>query len=309
MRAGRRLPGAAALSAVLPAALLALGCGGADAPDPGAPGLDRAFRVDSLPAPESVAWDAVRERYLVTLGPLDPESTTGGRIAAVSPDGGSVDRDAYGARAEGVRLERPRGITARADTAWVVDGTRIVALDLAADSALFDVTVDEAGLLNDVAVDDAGTVYATDTDLDVVWRLLDPSTWERVPAPGSLRSPNGILADGPDDPLLIAGWEGAVVALNPDSSMTLLAESPELGHLDGLQRTADGDLLVSDFGRGRVQLLRRDRRRVRSSGVVWVDRLQGPADILLHEGLLLVPELVADRLTAYRLAEGAGAGG
>lgn len=304
----RRLPGAAALPVVLPIVLLAVGCGGADAPAPGTPGLDRAFRVDSLPAPESVAWDADRQRYLVTVGPMDPQSSSGGRIAAVSQEGDSVDRNAYGDRTAGVRLERPRGITARADTAWVVDGTRILALDLAADSVLFDVILEDAGLLNDVAVDDAGTVYATDTELDAVWRLLDRSTWERVPAPGSLRSPNGILADGPKDPLIIAGWEGAVVALNPDSSMTLLAESPELGHLDGLQRTADGDLLVSDFGRGRVQLLRRDRRQVRSTGMVWVDQLQGPADILLHDALLLVPELVADRLTAYRLAEGADTG-
>lgn len=282
--------------------LLAAGCGGrGDAPSPGAPTLERAFRVDSLSAPESVAWDPARRRYLVTLGPSDPGAVAGGRIAAVTPAGDSVDREAYGPRTPGLRLERPRGIAVRGDTAWIADGTRMLALDLAADSVLLDVSLDGARLLNDVAVDDEGTVYATDTEADVVWRLGEGREAEPVPAPGSLRAPNGLLADGPGDPLLIAGWEGAVVALNPDSSMTLLAESPQLGHLDGLQRTAEGDLLVSDFGRGRVELLRRDRPDIWRAGVVWLEGLQGPADILLHGSLLLVPELVADRLTAFRI--------
>lgn len=284
------------------AVLLAAGCGGnGEDGDPGAPSLELAFRVDSLSSPESVAWDGARERYLVTLGPADPADSVGGRIAAISPDGASVDREAYGPRTAGLRLERPRGIAVRGDTAWIADGTRVVAVDLAGDSLLSEVTLEGARLLNDVAVDDAGTIYATDTDGDVVWRLAAGAAPVRVVAPGSLRAPNGILAGAPSEPLIIAGWEGAVVALNPDSSMTLLAESPELGHLDGLQRTADGHLLVSDFGRGRVQLLRRDRRQVWRTGVVWIEGLQGPADILLHGSTLLVPELVADRVTAFRV--------
>jgi hypothetical protein len=101
--------------------------------------------------------------------------------------------------------------------------------------------------------------------------------------------------------VLVAGWEGAVLALAADSSVSLLAASPDFGHLDGLQPAPDGGLLVSDFSAGRVHHLRREEEDVWRRGVSWLTDLDGPADFLLRDSVLVVPELGADRVTFYRI--------
>lgn len=302
---------AALLSLALPAA----GCGGMEqgpVGDDAPPAMEVLFRVDSLASPESVAWDEARERWLVTNVADGEEGSGAGFVTAVSARGDEVVLRAYDASTPGLRLDGPRGIAVRGDRAYVADLSRVVVLDLAGDSALWSRSLAGSELLNDVAAPPDGDIYVSDTGGDAVWRVAaDGSGATRLGAAGSLRSPNGLLAEGPggdggDDRgrLLVAGREGAVLALAPDSSVTLLAASPEFGHLDGLQRAPDGGLLVSDFDSGRVHHLRREEEDVWRRGVAWLTDLDGPADFLVRDSVLAVPELGAGRVTFYRIGEG-----
>lgn len=291
---------------LLLAAAVAAGCGGQDRDDRGtASRLDRLFRVEGLDRPESVAWDARRERWLVTNVAEGEEGEGSGFVAAVSARGDTVCRRCYDTSTPGLRLDAPRGIAVRGDTAWIADDRRVVGLDLARDSALFQLRVQGAGLLNDVAAGKRGPVLVSDTRAGVVWRVRpDGSGYGKLGAAGSLRGPNGLLLEpttGDGGALLVAGWEGAVLALNPDSSVTLLAETPDFQHLDGLQPAPDGGLLVGDYGTGRLHHLQRRSPDVWRAGDPWLDDLAAPADFLVRDTLLALPELEADRMTVYRI--------
>lgn len=304
-----RLPLAELL--VAPAVALGLGaafaCGGqeAETPDTAPPELTRLFVVDSLRSPSSVAWDSARNRYLVTSGEGDSAAgEVGGFVAAVSASGDSVDRGALNGGSPGTALDAPRGIAVRGDRAWIADGDRVVGVDLTADTALFAVRVPDSRSLHDVSVLGGSAVHASDPDRDAVYRIAaDGSGWSRHGAAGSLRGATGIHPDPSGPGLLVAGREGAVLRLAPDSSVTLLAEPLDAGSLEGIQ-SADGDrILYSDVGRGTLEALHRRRPGRWEPSAPWIDDLRAPADFLRRGSLLAVPERAADRVVFYRISD------
>lgn len=298
---------------LLAAALLSLaGCGnGGESPRPevSPPEMTPLFTVDSLRSPESVAWDSARGRYLVTNVAGEPSAEDGnGFLSSVSRSGDSVRRRAITGRSLGARLDAPKGIDVRGDRAWVADVHRVIGVDLTADTALFDLRIPDSGFLNDVAVGHDGAVYVSDTERDAVYRLSpDGTEWGRTGAVGSLRSPNGLHADPDGEGLLVAGWEGAVLRLDPDSSVTLLADPREARNLDGIQATAGGPILYTDFSRGTLQSLHRRRPGHWRPSAPWLEGMTTPADFLRHGDRIVVPELDADRVRFFRVDGSASA--
>ncbi len=250
-----------------------------------------------------MAWDAARRRWLVTT--TSGSDGSSGRVATASAGGDSVRRQALGGGRGGLRLEAPRGIAVQGDTAWIADVRRLVAVDLARDTVALRVPIDGAGRLDDVAPTPQGPLYVSDPGAGAVWRVArDGSGARRLGAVGELRGPDGLLAEGGDGgpgSLLMAGREGAVLALTADSAVTLLAESPSFRRLDGLQRAPDGGLLAGDRAAGRIFHLRRRSPEVWRTGEAWLTGLSGPADFLVRDSVLVVPEADAGRLTAYRI--------
>lgn len=300
------------LGALLLALALAPACGGGDGARErqraAAPELETLFRVEGFDHPESVAWDAPRNRWLVTNRAGGEPGSGAGFVSAVSAAGDSVVRRAIGGPGGSPRLDGPTGIAVRDDRAYVVDRTRLVALDLTDGSLLWSVALPDPGFPNDVALGGDGTIYVSDTGANRIWRIApDGSERERMMPTVSLRSPNGLLFEATHDSvpgrwrLLVAGWEGTVMALNADSSVTLLAESSELERLDGIQHAPDGGLLVTDYARGRLQHLQRGDTRVWRAGVPWLTGLDQPADFLVRDTILAVPEMGAGRVVFYRL--------
>lgn len=294
------------VGSLLLVALLA-SCGGADteAADTTPPDLTRLFTVDSLRRPESVAWDSARSRYLVTNVAGESSAEDGnGFVSVVSASGDSVERRAITSESLGAVLDAPKGIDVRGHRAWIADLRTVVGIDLRADTAIFELTIPESRFLHDVAVGHDGAVYLSDSRRDAVYRVSpDGATWTRHGAAGSLRGANGLHAarDGPG--LLVAGREGAVLRLAPDSSVTLLADPLDAQHLDGIQPAGDGRILYSDFSRGTLHALHRRRPGHWEPSAPWLEDLTTPADFLRRGALLAVPELEADRVVFYRMAE------
>lgn len=301
-------PSAHVLAGLLAAGALAAtgGCGDGDGNSPRSAAsveLIPLFRVDSLHHPESVAWDSARSRYLITNVHGEADVADGnGYILPVGRDGRATEDGRLGPDSPGLRLDAPKGIALVGNRAYVADIHRVVAIDLSADTLLYSLGIGESEFLNDVAPGPDGSLYVTDTQLDAVFRVSPRGGgYERLPAAGSLRGPNGVIPDPENGGLLLAGWEGAVVRLDLDGSVVLVAEPRGAGRLDGIQADGRGGVVYSDYPRGAVERLAGTKPGGWERPEAWLDGLETPADLLLRDSVLAVPELDADRVRFYRV--------
>lgn len=192
-------------------------------------------------------------------------------------------------------LSGPKGMAATPGRLWVVTTGELVALDLATGREVAKVAVPEAKYLNDVAADDAGNLYVSDTGAGAVYKIEQGRVTTFVAA-GELSGPNGLAVR--DHALIVVDRAGKIQAIDLKTRARRLVaqlKSP----LDGVVVSRDGALIVSDAEGGRiVRVLANGTAQVVATG------LQGPADIgLIPQGrLLLVPEATVDRVTALDMA-------
>ena len=127
-----------------------------------------------------------------------------------------------------------------------------------------DLRVDGAPWINDVAVADDGTVYATQTgdlgpDPDPatwrVWRIAPDGTASVVVEGAPLFQPNGIALD-PEGRLVVANYgDDAVLTFSRDGDLVGTERAAQAGG-DGLVILADGTTYVSSIAHGGVSRIR-----------------------------------------------------
>lgn len=295
----RRGIGAAAL------ALLAA-CGGSETPRAGVVTVSGG----GFAQPESVLHDSVADVYLVSNlrgSPLDRDGN--GFISRVAPDGRVLaPRWIEGGRG-GAVLNAPKGTGIRGDTLYVADIDVVRRFHRATGAPLGEIPIQGATFLNDVAVGADGSLYVTDMGLRMGAGRMQASgtaAIHRVAPGGQVRtlasgpelgSPNGIVVDA-DGTVTVAGYtSGDVVRMAPGGARTPL-RTPARGQLDGLVRTRDGTLLVSDWKRSAVYAIRAD-----AGPAVAVRDLPSPADIGYdaRRNRLLVPLMTVSRVEIHPL--------
>lgn len=208
------------------------------------------FAALQLQGPECVRYDAARDRYLV--------SNINGRMLAADNNGFiSVETSAGVSKTKwieggqnGVTLDAPKGMQIFEDRLLVADIDQLRIFDLKTGKPLGAVAIEGAKFLNDMAVDQDGTTYITDTGTkDVpgaIYRITMSGEVTRIAGGRDLERPNGIDFD-PDGRLIVVTFGG-------DSVMTLTTEGEIIdqlalgaGQLDGLVVRDDGTRLVSSW--------------------------------------------------------------
>ncbi len=161
--------------------------------------------------------------------------------------------------------------------------------------------------LNDVAVGEDGTIYASDTPMNTIWRLKD-GNFEPWLAHDALNGPNGLLVQG--GKLIVSSFGkmpsegqkqelGGLFAVDlEDQSLTKLGNGELIGNLDGLQALQPGIYLVTDWAAGGLY-------RVDAKGNA--ERLlklgKGSADFIYlpDKKTALIPIMLNNSLVAYAL--------
>ncbi len=252
--------------------------------------------------PESVELDISHQvLYVSNVGgaPLDKDGN--GFISKVSRDG-KLEQLKW---VEG--LNAPKGMVIHGFKLYVSDIDNLIEIDTRTGKISNRYPAEGAVFLNDTAVDKNGTVYVTDIAKKKIWHLKDGkmSVWYEK---DDLMHSNGLrVIDG--NKLLVAGWGkdmqddgstkvgGNLFTIDlATKEMKNLGSGAPIGNLDGLERDASGNFLVTDFLAGSLMRIKKD-----GSHEVLMDLNAGSADLdVINKGhVAVVPVMLDDNVRAF----------
>lgn len=257
---------------------------------------------------ELVAYDPKgKVLYTSDFGPdLKPGDKDGkGKITKVSLDG-KILEDGF-LPAKGQTLNKPKGIWIKDDRLWVTDINSVWEFDLKTKKGR---KLDLPGIVfaNDVTVM-GDALYVSDNRSDQVVRIEPADFMERFGAPKITALfkdksifPNGIYP-GKRGALMMVGFKAkedprGIYSMMPGKDPELLSDN--IGMLDGLYVTSDGDVLATDWMTGSL---------FQWSKTMGMKKLatdfKGPADFCAFpnkQGLMVVvPDLVKGELRFVQL--------
>ena len=212
---------------------------------------DAGSKTSSYTMPESVAVAQDGKVYVSEIGEFGKDGD--GRISVVGQDGAPsvFAKD----------MDDPKGIDFHGDTLFVADNKRVLKVnpdgkwEVFAPAEAFPVTPQ---FLNDIAVDDSGNVYVSESgDLKgkggAIYRISNDGKVSTVVDSKNpqVLGPNGLLVNPQGELLMVDFVSGILykVDLN-NGELTKIAEG--LGAADGLVQTSDGTYYVSDWEGGKV---------------------------------------------------------
>jgi sugar lactone lactonase YvrE len=302
--------------ALITTTMLAVGCG--DQWNAAARETDaRSTRIGAiidLSQPESVKYDADQDVYFITnMNGFGSVKDNNGYISRVRASNISDVQTFVQGGVHGVTLHAPKGTAIHGDTLWVCDIDALRGFDRhgGAPLATIDFAPYGAVLLNDVAVGPDGSLYVTDTgiqmtDKGVVFSggdklfVVGPNHAVRVAESGpQVDKPNGITWDA-------VGKRWLYVSFNPfhsklytfhEGDTTRAVLDSGHGRWDGVEALPDGRILLSSWTDSSVHLVAngRDERLVRN--------VPAPADIGVDtkRGLVLIPLGVLSRVELWTI--------
>lgn len=253
--------------------------------------LQKHWETDTvLRAPESVLWDAAQEiLYVSNINGDGVAHDDNGFISQLGPDGKIINLHWVNG------LDAPKGIGMYGGELYAADIDSLVIIDMKAAKIKSKIHVPGSVFLNDVAVDDQGNVYISDTRQGKVFRYRDGKVSEYLSSP-EVKGANGLLvwknklwidaADG------IYNYDAAAKKFN------LFCKEVTGG--DGLTVVNDNELIASRWI-GEVYYIHQDG----SAKKILDTRAdkQNTADLyfLKDSSLLIIPTFNGNRVTAYRL--------
>jgi len=260
------------------------------------------WETKGLAQPESVVEDpATGVIYVSNINGAVMQKHGNGFISRLTADGKMLERQWVKG------LNSPTGLALHDRTLYAADVDQLIEINAASGEILKRYDAKGAVFLNDVVVDDDGTVYVSDTPMNTIWRLKDGS-FEPWLANDALNGPNGLLIQGKT--LIVASLGkvqsqgqkkelGTLLAVSlDDQKVSKVGKGELIGNLDGLQAIQPGVYLVTDWAQGALY-------RVDAKGKVdeLIDLNQGSADLSYLPGkkMLLIPMMLDNSLVAYRL--------
>lgn len=261
--------------------------------------LEEAWATDTvMVAPESVIYDETNDAiYVANIGAVNAEGSDGdGFIAKMSPDGEVTELKWV------TGLNDPKGMGIHDGMLYVADIRYVKVINLETGEIAETHSVEGAQFLNDITVDEDGTVYFTDSGTDMIHMLADGevSTWM---SDSTLQRPNGLYAE--DDQILLASANGGFFApISKDGKEIGEHWLDNIPSADGIIKTSDGNYIVStwqgevhyvDAGNNETQkLLDTKAEEINSADIGYIP----------DQDLVLVPTFFDNRVVAYKISKG-----
>ncbi|MFH1313397.1 MAG: SMP-30/gluconolactonase/LRE family protein [Candidatus Eisenbacteria bacterium] len=257
----------------------------------------KAWETDDVFAiPECVAYDAAGDVLYVSNYDAYNVSNNQGlqAISRVSLDGLIEDLNwATG-------LNNPTGMEVHEDRLFVVERAGVVEIDAANGEIVERHPIPEAGFLNDIAIDAAGTMYVSDSRNSVIFGYTDDGFKEWLKS-DDIQNPNGIRVDG--DRLLVGNngdnrLKAVDLATREVTTVTQLSQ----GIIDGVEVDGGGNYIVSHW-EGRVYRISPAGEIVKLLDTSVVGTSCADIEYVPGQDLIVIPTFRGNSVAAYELSD------
>jgi len=237
-----------------------------------------------LSYPESVVYDSLRNRYLVS-------SWNNGNLVEIDSNG----TQSYVYINQGCFA----GLCIVGDSLFVASKDEgVKGFDLETGEMFMDLAIPNTQLLNDIAADTSGFIYMSDPQVHKIIRVRISDQSFSTFVQSGLNVPNGLVHDKENNRMIVvsARSNSPIQAVNlADSSLSTIIPTA-LDILDGISRDNDGNYYISSWGSSSVY-----RFNPEFSGVseIFSTHNPQPADIFFDKinNVLAVPEFYMNEVS------------
>jgi DNA-binding beta-propeller fold protein YncE len=267
-----------------------------------------------LKNPESVAYAPKQNVLFVSNVDGKPDQKDQkGFISKVSPSNGSIIELNWI-----TGLNAPKGIAIYNNSKlYVSDITDLVEIDIASGKIIKRFNAPGSAFLNDVASDNQGNIYVSDTITNTIYKLdtnvkynISLQVWLKSP---ELNGPNGLHVDNNKNRLIVAslgdmskpgaGIEIVDLKNKAIHSLGKAGTTSPFGGLDGIESDAnETHYYVTDNPAGKVYTVNADGT---GYGILVDLHTQGAADLgfIPSQSTIIIPLMQDNKLVAYKLVE------
>lgn len=263
--------------------------------------------VTGFSGPESVRFDAQQGVWFVGNwnGPASATDNNG-MISVVRADGTLDTLDFISGGRDGATLHAPRGMTIVGDTLWVTDVDAIRGFHRRTGEflAAVDMTRWEPGFLNDIAADDSGTLYVTDTGRNRIYRVRDMQSSIAL-EDSTLGRPNGITWHAREGVFVVVPFGGSrtLMSWRAGGELEPWRTLPSGGRYDGVEVLRDGRVVVASQADSSVYVLPAESSGSTGEALVRIGLEGAPADLGVDDaaGRVAVPYVARDLIELWPL--------
>ena len=266
-----------------------------------------ALQVTGLRNPQNFLTDGPGDQYFISNVNGDPDvKDNNGFISKLDRSGNVVNLHFIQGGDEGVTLHAPKGMAIVNRTLYVADLDAVRAFDVTSGVPVRTISFDHihdkkastGPMLAELASDDNGLLYVTDTEAHTIYRVdtAKQHAVSIVTRDPSLAGPRGIAVHPKTGHLIVVSWDrGKILDVTPQGHVVELVSnsffSARFHNLDGVAFDGWGNMYVSDFTGGKIW-----RMRPNNSFDVIAEYLPAPAGIAIdrEKHLILVPYYYAD---------------
>ena len=246
-------------------------------------------------APESVVYDSERGfLYISNLGSLKNGMPYGVQsISKVSLKGKIIKFDWI------ENLTRPTGICINDDKLYIVERFGVVVYDLETDKVSDKFYIKTSNFLNDITVDSEGGIYVSESDTNVIYKILGRNV-EKWLDSEEISRPNGVLFDNGK---LIVGVNSDNFLKAVDISNKQITKIAELGPgtIDGIKKCGDG-YLVSHFS-GNLYLVKPSGQVTELINTREAEINIADFEYIPDKAMVVVPAMRKNKIICYRLGQ------
>lgn len=260
--------------------------------------------------PESVEYDLKGDQYLVSNVNGHPLAKDGnGFISRLSPSGDVLELKWLESDPGRYMLHGPKGLAIADNKLFVADLEEVHVFQLPEGNYLNSIRIEGVSVLNGASPAQDGSVIVTDTGYamndeniapsgtDALYQVWPDGRYQALIRDDAMGHPNGVYYVNDDEMLVVTFGSGELFRVDAEGKRDNL-EKPPQGTLDGVEKLADGRILVSSWEGSAIYALDDDRKYT-----TVLDSIADPADLGFDSkrNRLLIPLTNSDQVVLHEL--------